>query len=626
MYAQVIPSVRLPKNLGSYDYAVPERYRGLVRRGSWVIVPWRGRPTGGLVVGTSETPSVDAKRVVELLGFGDLHPLADDLLALPDLMAERYLTSPATALQAFLPRTPKTKVITEPADPETDRPPRPTVPQPDRLLIRYSSPEEKLAETVRLVRRTASAGMSAVVVTPHSSEVPWLAAALFSDDGPPVVELHGGLSAAKLRSTWRRLLAEPQAVVVGTRLAALAPANSPGLFLALESDSPDLRQYDQNPRYDARDVLAWRADRANAGLAFLSHAPRLEEYSAAAQGRLTRIATSDRNPESVLIDVAGNPRGERYPLSPTAMDRLAESLRQGKKVLVYHNRLGTAGALVCGDCRHVFRCGRCLIALGVHGRELRCLRCSASLPQPLNCPQCGGSGLRQVGLGTKSLGEALQRELPDCRVMAYDSDLPADRREAAVASADVLIATRLLLHDLAELPSTARWGCVVVSDLDGLLSFPGFRVTEEAWRTVRTLKDVAASSSATLCLQTCDPDSPKIKRLLQDEDGFVGPELEERRTFSYPPFGTLLTVTVRDPDRTRAETLATELRDAVRQALGPSDGSVAGPMPHRRPFRDGSWRSMIVIKTGERLPPPLQRLLGGLPDSHIVDRNPETAG
>jgi len=113
MFAKIIPAVRLPKSLGTYDYAVPERYRGLVRRGSWVIVPWRGRPVDGLVTELSETASVENGRIAELLGFGDSHALEEDLLSLPQKMSDRYLVSPATALKAFLPRTPKTKLLTD---------------------------------------------------------------------------------------------------------------------------------------------------------------------------------------------------------------------------------------------------------------------------------------------------------------------------------------------------------------------------------------------------------------------------------------------------------------------------------------------------------------------------------
>ncbi|OIO51537.1 MAG: hypothetical protein AUJ19_04045 [Parcubacteria group bacterium CG1_02_58_44] len=627
MFAKIIPAVRLPKSLGTYDYAVPERYRGLVRRGSWVIVPWRGRPVDGLVTELSETASVENGRIAELLGFGDSHALEEDLLSLPQKMSDRYLVSPATALKAFLPRTPKTKLLTDITE---ANPPEQTVRTKsnlaERLLIRYRRPDEKIAEAIRLTKSTVDSGRGAVVITPHSAEVAELVRALTFPDGPPVMEIHGGMTGPRLRINWKRLLSEPVAIVVGTRLAALAPIRSPGLFLILESDSPDLRQYDQNPRYDSREIALWRADESGAGLAYLSHAPRLEEYALAAEGRLSRLATPTSDPKTVLVNVTGNPRGHDHPLSPAIMNRTEESLRQGKKVLVYHNRLGTAGALICNGCRLVFRCGRCDIALGVGSSGLRCPRCATTTALPSACPKCGDTNLHNVGLGTKSLETALQREFPESKITAYDSDLSDEERSRAIDESDVLVGTRLILHDLAELPSRADWGCVAVTDLDGLLSFPGFRVTEDAWRTVRILKDIAASSEAPLMMQTLDPDGTKIRLLSSNERDFVATELEARRGSAYPPFGTLLTVTVRSQSQDETERQAKELVAALKEAIVPGHGTVAGPLRHRRPFRDGMWRSVIVIKTGTDIPPSVRQALTELPESHIVDRNPETIG
>ncbi|MFA5091985.1 MAG: hypothetical protein WC483_05460, partial [Candidatus Paceibacterota bacterium] len=114
MFAKVIPAVKLPRGLGAFDYAIPERYRAFVRRGSWVMIPWRNRPVDGLVVDVTEKADAKATTVKEILGFGDARALDESLARLPEWMADRYFAAPATALKAFLPRTPKTMLSTEP--------------------------------------------------------------------------------------------------------------------------------------------------------------------------------------------------------------------------------------------------------------------------------------------------------------------------------------------------------------------------------------------------------------------------------------------------------------------------------------------------------------------------------
>ena len=541
-------------------------------------------------------------------------------------MSDHYLVSPATALKSFLPRTPKTKLLTDDPKGLSEQIVGTKINSTERSLIRYRHSDEKIAETIRLTKSTINSGHGVIIITPHSTEITRLNKALTFPDGPPVVEIHGKLTNSQLRTNWKRLLAEPIAIVIGTRLAALAPVRNPGLFLVLESDSPDLRQYDQNPRYDSREIALWRADESKASLAYLSHAPRLEEYALAAKNQLSRLATPTSDPKTVLINITGNPKGYDHPLSPVVMDRAVESLHQGKKVLVYHNRLGTAGALICNGCRLVFRCERCDIALGVGNGNLRCPRCATISTLPIVCPKCGDVNLHNIGLGTKSLETALQREFPKNKVAAYDSDLLNEKHDRTIDESDILIGTRLMLHDLAELPSRSDWGCVVVTDLDGLLTFPGFRVMEDAWRTIRTLKDIAASSNASLLMQTLDPDGTKIKLLNSNEHDFVTAELEARQNSAYPPFGTLLTITVRNPDQNETERQAKELLTTLKKTIASEHGIVAGPLRHRRPFRDGLWRSVVVVKTEINIPPSIQQALTNLPESYIVDRNPEMIG
>ena len=127
-------------------------------------------------------------------------------------------------------------------------------------------------------------------------------------------------------------------------------------------------------------------------------------------------------------------------------------------------------------------------------------------------------------------------------------------------------------------------------------------------------------------MQTLDPDGTKIRLLSSNERDFVATELEARRGSAYPPFGTLLTVTVRSQSQDETERQAKELVAALKEAIVPGHGTVAGPLRHRRPFRDGMWRSVIVIKTGTDIPPSVRQALTELPESHIVDRNPETIG
>ncbi|MEA3249405.1 MAG: hypothetical protein U9Q03_03545 [Patescibacteria group bacterium] len=630
MFAKVIPAVKLPRTLRAFDYAIPDEYRDFVKRGSWIVVPWRGRPVDGLVIKANEKPEIDAKSIKEILGLGDLHALGEDLTRLPEWMAARYFVAPATALKAFLPRTPKTLVVRE-LESEKVRESESYNRKKQRSVIRYASPSEKLEETVRVIQKTIEESRSAVIVTPHVGEVDDIAAKLerkFKEI--PIIRVSGRTADAKLRRAWGDILAREQVIVVGGRPAVFAPIRNPGLFLLLESDSGDLRQYDQNPRYDAREVARFRAEHSGADVVFMSHAPRLEEYAKVKAGEFDYTeslgAKELRSLGASLVDVSGNPLGRDNPLSPVAVERIRDSLHQGKKVLMFLNRKGSAGALACADCGQVFRCDRCGIAESFTDETLHCRRCDTKRQAPDRCAKCGGTTLRPVGMGTTSVADALDRMFPDARVCRHDSEsVPSDGSGALPGDADIYVGTRLLLHDAAENDYEGTdWGCVVAVDTDGLLAHPGFRVMEDAWRAVRLMRDIAASSGADLLLQTVDPESSKIRRLLADTDAFMRVEAESRFKSSYPPSGNLITVTIREDDENRAERRAREFKMEAERSLIGSGTSVAGPLKPKRPFRDGTYRRVVAIKTPKAIPQKVGELLNSLPEDHIIDRNPET--
>jgi len=629
MFAKVIPAVKLPRNLGAFDYAIPERYRAFVRRGSWVMIPWRNRPTDGLVVDVTEKADVKASAVKEILGFGDLHPLDESLTRLPEWMAGRYFAAAATALKAFLPRTPKTMVLTE-HDGTKERKHESATVKARKMVLRYSNPAEKAAELIRLVRETTDAGRSAVIVTPHSNEVDIVADLISADSADvPVIRFIGRISEAKLRRNWKTLLASSgPTIVIGTRPAIFAPVPDPGLFLVLESDSADLRQYDQNPRYDAREIALQRAESSGADIVYMAHAPRLEEYALTVPDGFDFIDSQGiEGSESLgvsLVNVSGNPLGRDNPLSPVAVSRIEDALQRGKKVLIFLNRRGSAGALACGDCGEVFRCGRCGIAESFSGEILQCRRCEATRAVPGRCGRCGGLKMRPVGSGTVSVVDALQRSFPNAKIHRHDSECAPAGGGCLPENADIYVGTRLLLHDAAELDMGTGWGCVIAVDADSLLAHPGFRVMEDAWRAVRVMRDIAKTSGADILLQTVDPENAKLRRLLEDSDAFMKEELEYRKKSGYPPSGTLITVTARESNEAEAERVAQEFRTKAERAAAGGGAQVAGPLKPKRPFRDGRWHRAVAIKTPAQVPAAIRELLGSLPEDHIIDRNPES--
>jgi primosomal protein N' (replication factor Y) len=624
MYARVIPAVRLPKNFAKYDYVIPEHFQTLVKRGSWVIVPWRGKYVDGLVTETLDRSEIDSAKLKKIAGFGSMAPINEDLLVIPERMAQHYFVSPASALKVFLPVTPKTKIITKVDEVSQSIPTLPELQSKEklRLLQNYHSTAEKLSLILKFAATASKIG-SVVIITPHSEEVMSVSEKISAALAPlPIIPFHGAMTASAQRQTWKEIQSKSQVVVIGTRLASFAPINNLALFIVLEAESGDLRQYDQNPRYDAREIARWRAESTGAGIIYLSQTFRSDEFNLT-KSDFQFCSTSETKPETVLVDISGQPHNA-LPISPIVYEQAKKALQSGKKVLLYHNRHGLAGTLFCCDCHHVFRCSTCQTALTVWDNLLRCNRCGNTISEPNCCPNCNGQNLRRIGLGTIALAKLLQEEFPNSTIENYDSiSSSLEERREALCRVDILIGARLLLHDITENGPDDCWGCVAAIETDSLLILRGFRARENAWRSIRLLKNIAAANETDLLLQTFDPNSPKIRQLLTDFTEFISTELQQRQATSYPPFGELITITIKADTSKLAVTQASDLRQRIETII--PGIKIAGPLQPNQPFRDGKWRSILVIKT-PIISATLTELLKSLPEEFIIDRNPEIIG
>lgn len=614
-----MPAIRLPRGVrGPFDYRVPDAFAGAVARGSVVRVPWRSRETDAIVLRIHDRTDAPPEKLKDIAGLGSTERIGEDLLGLLEWTSRHYFVPLGTVLKAVIPQTPKRKVLRELPEPSTSAATRPMNPgRSHGKVIRYRCAEEKF----RLVRseaaRSLSSGKGCLVIVPHAADIGPMVTAL--DQAVPdasAVPYHGALNAGDAWAAWQKLASGTARLAVGTRQCAYAPVRDLGSIIVTESDSPDLKQYDQNPRFDARETAVRRGLLCDAEVLLMSHAPRIEDRARTDAPGWTLEPAPPHEPDTTLVGVAGAlGRHDTGPLPPSVTSAVADALRKREKVLIFLNRRGESSALVCGDCGRVFRCPTCRIARTVHAASLHCHRCGGEEPMPLTCPDCGGASLRRLGIGTSSLERHLRETFPDATISRKD----AEQREGR--DTDIVIGTTLAVHDIAELGEHGPFALVICADTDGLLAHGGFRTTEDAWRTVRTLKDAAAEGNGRLLLLSVDPDGPGIRELLATSEEFARKETEARRVTGYPPAATLIAViafgdTEADA-RAAAQCLITELRPRVGDAT-----TVHGPLRPATPFRHGRWRALVVVRA-RMLDEALMDYLTRLPEGYVIDRDPE---
>lgn len=456
-------------------------------------------------------------------------------------------------------------------------------------------------ETIKDVLR---GGGRAIVLVPEISLTPQTARRFEAAFGERVAVLHSALSERERFDAWLACANGEIDVVVGARSAVFAPLQDVRIVVVDEAHESSYKQ-DTAPRYHAVAVARERM-RIERGVLLLGSAtPSLESYAAAQSGAVSLLqlrerATRQPLPAVSVVDMAKEFQGGNRRIFSTALSQsLDDRLRRGEKAVLFVNRRGSAGFLLCRNCGSVPECSRCSVSLTVHRAEglLRCHYCDLQRPLPAVCPACGSETLREFGVGTERVAAEVGRLFPKARVVRMDSDTTTRIGDHArlldefADAGDVLVGTQMVAKGL-DFPTVTLVG-VIAADIG--LHAPDFRAAE---RTFALITQVCGRSgrarSGEAIVQTYSPAHPSIVYAsAHDYEGFAREELAERSALQYPPACDLIYLGVIGRDR------AAVLRSAQRYAgvLEESGaGEVLGPAPYPIARLNDEWRFRIALR------------------------------
>ena len=479
------------------------------------------------------------------------------------------------------------------------------------------------------------AGRQALVLVPEVALALPLVDRLRSDLDAEIAMLHSGLSDGERSDEWRRIRRGDADIVVGTRLAVLAPLADIGLVIVDEEHDPAYKS-DRTPRLQARDVALRLGILGAAAVVLGSATPAVETEGRARAGEYARFRLADRvSGRPPAVEVADMRTelnaGNRTMLSRRLGAAIADLDRaEGDQAILVINRRGSASVVLCRDCGTVQACTDCTLPLVYHqaGVTLRCHHCGRATPLASRCPACGSARIRYLGGGTERLEREVRAAFPDHRVARLDRDV-VERRGAAArilddladGRLDILVGTSLVTKGI-DVPTVTLVGIV---SADIALNLPDERAAERTYQLLAQAVGRAGRGRrpGRAIIQTYQPDHPAIRAVeLGRPASFYDAELDLRRRFGSPPFGRLVKLTVALPDRAAAEAAGDELADRLRgraSALGVA-ADVAGPAPAYIARRADRWRFNVVIRAEDPI-----AILGEPPGAPwSVDVDPES--
>ncbi len=393
----------------------------------------------------------------------------------------------------------------------------------------------------------ASDEKGVIVTCPERSRLSAYEAVFKPVFGERLCVLHGGLSPARRRLAYARILEGKADVVLGTRVALFAPLKKVSL-IAVTGEENENYKNKEDVRYGGREVAVMRAWLEKARVLLSSECPSAESYMNTLKGKYGYIRLEKERPGiRVVKDPSGKPAFQpagkrRRLLDKSIEDALSRALQSGKSALLLASRQGHS-VPYCEECGHFERCPSCGTALIFHTEgALNCHYCGFSRESAQEtCGRCGGHSLKPLGAGIERLAEEAKDLFPTASLKVEDNTEAGLGPGEIPGEAAVFLGTRKRLSKNA--PASGAGAAALIYPESAFFR-PGFRARERLFAEINRLAG-RLSPGGTLYIQTM---MPELFRAMKDLDyeGFMRSELEERKALGYPPFSKMAHIIIKE--------------------------------------------------------------------------------
>ena len=488
---------------------------------------------------------------------------------------------------------------------------------------------------IEAIRETIARNRTAIVLVPEISLTPQIARRFRYNLGDTVIVFHSRMTRRERFDAWLMAKENKISVVIGPRSAIFAPLKNVGLIVVDEEHESSYKQYDQQPRYHARDVAVMRAMHEQACIILGSATPSMESYFNAQIGKYTLLELPSRIdkaklPSVQIIDMTKeneeklrqyrlkrrqeykeNPelaRLKRKPfefgsISDTLKEKISDRLNKKEGIILLQNRRGFSPFIQCPRCGFLEKCDNCSISLTYHSvkNELHCHYCGFVKQTPIFCPKCQSTNFKYLGVGTQKVESELKKLFPSARILRMDLDTTKGRgmhdiilKKFSEGEADILLGTQMVAKGF-DFPRVTLVG-VVSADTQMLL--PDFRSGERTFQLLTQVSGRAGRStlSGEVVIQTLQPHHTSLQHVpAQDYKGFYQDEISSRKELNYPPFSRLILIEFKGKRENEVVLHAREFTNLLRKqsrsyiVLGPAAAAISK--------MKGYYRWHILIKS-----------------------------
>lgn len=465
-----------------------------------------------------------------------------------------------------------------------------------------------------------------------------------------IVLLHSKLPKGEFYQNWKKIQSGEAKIIIATRIGIFAPFKHLGLVAVDEEQDMSYKQWDMNPRYDARKGAEFLSDIFSCPLIFGTSTPRIEsfhktqtrEYELLELPHLALSSVVSGKSSVELIDMrkekwtdfAGKKKPNYSLLSLKLQSELKWILDNKMQSMLFINHQGMSSFSVCASCKAVLKCPRCERALVYdESGSYKCIHCNYSTDIIPTCKSCGAVEFKNVGMGTQAVLKEVKKFLPTARLARLDTQAikkPGTQEEVyekfSRREIDIIIGTQMI---------TKGWdnpnvGLVAVIDADSLFSFPDYLTDERAFANIMQIAGrtgrFGSRYPGQVLIQTYNPNNPIFEFVSnRDYKAFFEKDVKQREALKYPPFGKLIKLTFKDESKEKTEKETSNVYQKISALISEHENiRVSEPSDPLVSKIRGKFLKQMIIKTGieNQLSVELMKLLGSLSSSWSIDVDP----
>lgn len=533
---------------------------GKVSLGSIVKVPVRKKTIPAIVVSFQEVSEAKSsikdsgysiKKVKEIKSFG---LTSHEFIEASKKMADYLVSSTGSVINSAIPKSillNATKLKTENKVFEANN--------VHEKFILQADDEERYANYRSFIREEFAKGFSIFFCLPTIQDIKKTYESMTKGIEQYAFIFHSGLSKKEILENWGKVLKEPHPVlIIATGSFLSIPRGDIGAII-VDKENSSAYKSQTRPYFDVRKFSEILSEKMKIKLIFGDLLLRTETIWRHGQGNFVELSPlkfrSLSTASQEIVDMKKLKSGNEtapFKIISSELEHLVKSTQENNEhMFVFVARRGLSPTTLCNDCGTIVLCTFCKAPTVLHSSSklskenfFLCHRCGERRSALEKCSNCDSWNLTPLGIGMEKVYEELSGKFPTLKIFRLDSDNTPTHKIACQTIAkfyespgSILLGTEMALVYLDEKITNSA-----VVSVDSFFSLPDFRINE---KVLNILLKIRSATAKNFIIQTRDvsqkvPDYA-IKGNLAE---FYREEISNRESFGYPPFSTLIKITV----------------------------------------------------------------------------------